>query len=600
MKLLRLSALALILFFSLIGCGGESHKFESSARVDAQRLLAADQESGQWMSTGRTYDEQRFSPLALIHDGNVGELALESYYDIPTQLGQESTPIVVDGIMYISTDWSVVSAHDARTGELLWRFDPDVKSALVKSCCGPNNRGVAVWEGKVFVGVLDGRLIALDATNGKPVWETLTVDPDKAYTITGAPRVVKGLVVIGNGGGEFGVRGYVSAYNVNTGEQVWRFYTVPAQPGKSDGEVSDPVLEQLAAPTWHGEFWVHGGGGTVWDSMAYDPALDLLYIGVGNGGPWNQGVRSDGKGDNLFLASIVALRATTGEYVWHYQTTPGETWDFNATQSMILAEVENEGQLRQVLMQAPKNGYFYVIDRETGELLSATAFVPMTWSTGVDMATGRPVENPAARFYETGEPFLLTPSGLGAHSWQPMSFSPETGLAYIPVQQLPVIYKDNSDEPRGDKKFNLNVSFSFVTPPKELAIGGWLAAWDPVLAKEVWRVPYPGPVNGGTLVTAGNLVFQGSGQGEFLAYDASSGKSLWRFDAGTGIVAAPITYTVEGDQYVALMAGWGGNLAFLGGAKFGVSGKNRLLIFKLNGSAILPAKTVVTDLKYGN
>ena len=573
-----------------LGGGNDAPKQTGrSAAVDQVRLTTADAEPGQWMSTGRTYDEQRFSPLQSVNAANIRALALTGYYDIPTHMGQEATPIVVDGVMYIATDWSIVKALDAQTGKLLWSFDPQVKHALVKGCCGGVNRGVAVWRGKVLVGALDGRLIALDAASGKRLWQTVTVDQKKPYTITGAPRIIKGRVLIGNRGAEMGVRGYVSAYDADSGKMLWRFYTVPGRPGHKDGASSDKALHDHAATTWYGDYWKYGGGGTVWDSMAYDPKLDLLYIGTGNGSPWNQRIRSQGHGDNLFLSSIVALRPDSGEYVWHYQTTPGESWDFTATQHMILADLKIDGRMRQVLMQAPKNGYFYVLDRATGELLSAKPFVPMTWSTGFDMKTGRPVENPDSRFYKTGKPFLIAPSGLGAHSWQPMSYSPQTGLVYIPVQQLPVTYAEG-DSHFGPQKFNLGVEFSFVATPPELAVSGWLLAWDPVAGKEVWRTPHPVPTNGGLLSTAGGLVFQGDAQGLFTAYAAGSGEKLWSFDAQTGIVAGPISYAVGNDQYIAVLAGWGGNLPMLGGAKLGAIGTNRVLIFKLGGTATLPPK----------
>lgn len=581
---------------ALASCGGEAGR-SGVAQVDQKRLEQADNEPGEWMSNGRTYDEQRFSPLTDINETNVAQLGLAAEYSFPTALGQEATPIVVDGIMYVSSDWSVVHAFDAVTAKLLWSYDPQTRQSLVKACCGPANRGVAVWEGRVYVGTLDGRLVALDAKTGKPVWEKLTIDPEKPYTITGAPRIVRGKVIIGNGGAEFGVRGYISAYDAKTGHMNWRFYTVPGEPGKVDNAASDKVLRERAASTWFGEYWKGGGGGTVWDSMAYDPALDLLYIGVGNGSPWNHMVRSDGKGDNLFLSSIVALRASTGEYVWHYQTTPGETWDFTATQQMILAELKIGGKARKVIMQAPKNGYFYVLDRATGELLSAEPFVPMTWSTGFDYKTGRPIEHPDARFYKSGKPFLLSPSGLGAHSWQPMSFSPRTGLVYIPVQQLPVIYKDEQGQAAGPQKFNINVDFGLTTPPKNIPVGGWLAAWNPVTNNEVWRAPHPGPVNGGTMVTAGDLVFQGDAQGQLSAYAARDGRKLWSFDAQAGMVAAPISYAVKGQQYIGIMVGWGGNLPLLGGARVGVPGPNRLLIFKIGGSLALPPKAPDTTAR---
>ena len=593
--LLRRSALILCLCAAaLAGCAKQEDQSPPPrpAQVDSTRLVSADQEPGQWMSTGRTYDEQRFTPLAAINAQNAGRLGLSGFYDIPTSMGQEATPIVVDGIMYVSTDWSTVKALDARTGKLAWSYDPGVGRSLVKACCGPVNRGVAVWKGRVYVGALDGRLIALDAATGKVVWETMTVDPDRPYTITGAPRVVHDKVIIGNGGADLGVRGYVSAYDAATGKLTWRFYTVPGEPGRRDGAVSDEVLEARARPTWFGDrYWKLGGGGTVWDSMAYDPKLNLIYIGVGNGGPYNMKLRSAGRGDNLFVSSIVALDADTGRYRWHYQTTPGDAWDFTATQHIVLADLSIGGRARPVLMQAPKNGFFYVLDRRTGELLSATPFVPMTWATGVDMKTGRPIEVPGARYYQTGRPFLTAPSGLGAHNWQPMSFSPKTGLVYIPVQQLPVAYVDAAQQEVTAKKLNLGTDYAIQAAPKGLEPKAWLSAWDPVAGKERWRVPRPVPVNGGVLSTAGGLVFQGDARGQFAAYDAASGRQLWSFDAQTGIVAAPISYEVGGEQFVAVMAGWGGSLAMVGGARAGALGINRLLIFKLGAKGSLPAKT---------
>ncbi|WP_231639079.1 PQQ-dependent dehydrogenase, methanol/ethanol family [Sphingomonas profundi] len=549
----------------------------------------------QWMTTGRTYDEQRFSPLATIDATNVGRLGLVASTDVPTQMGQEATPLVVDGVIYVATDWSIVKAIDATTGRELWSYDPGVRTSMVNACCGPVNRGVAAWRGRIYVGALDGRLIALDARTGALRWQVRTTDASRPYTITGAPRIIRGKVIIGNGGADLGVRGYVSAYDAETGALAWRFYTVPGDPARRDGAASDDALAAHARNTWFGDrYWRLGGGGTVWDAMAYDPKLDLLYIGTGNGGPYNQAIRSAGRGDNLFLSSIVALRPETGEYVWHYQTTPGDSWDFTATQHIVLADLAIGGRVRQVLMQAPKNGFFYVLDRKTGELLSAKPFVPMTWATGVDLKTGRPVEVPGARYWATGKPFLTAPSGLGAHNWQPMSFSPKTGLVYIPVQQLPVTYVDAKQQAIGPQKLNLGADYALVTPPAGLEPKGWLAAWDPIAGKERWRVPHPVPVNGGVLSTAGGLVFQGDAQGQFAAYAAASGKRLWSFDAQTGIVAAPISYAIGGVQYVAVMAGWGGSLAMVGGARAGAIGPNRLLIFRLGGAAKLPPAPAVS------
>jgi len=566
------------------------------AAVDAQRLAEADAEPGNWMSHGRTYSEQRFSPLQSINADNVGSLGLAWYFDLDTSRGQEATPLVIDGMMYVSTAWSKVKALDAATGALAWEFDPKVPGAkAVDACCDVVNRGVAAWNGRIYLGALDGRLIALDAASGKPAWEVQTTDPQQPYTITGAPRIIKGKVIIGNGGAEFGVRGYVSAYDADTGELIWRFYTVPGNP--ADGFESEALAR--AAETWTGEWWKLGGGGTVWDSMAYDPDLDLLYIGTGNGSPWNQHIRSPDGGDNLYLSSIVALRPDDGSYAWHYQTTPGETWDYTATQHLILAELEIDGVMRQVIMQAPKNGFFYVLDRATGELLSAEPYVKVNWASGIDPATGRPVQNPEAR-YTVEKPAFVMPGPGGAHNWQPMAFSPDTGFTYIPAMEAGFPYNADPDFLARDQAFNVGADFAAGAMPGDPAVqeqilasvNGHLAAWDPVARKEVWRVQHEGAWNGGVLATAGNLVVQGLGNGEFTIYRASDGERLWSFPAQSGMVAAPMTYLAGGEQYIAIAAGWGGVMALAPGiiGRKGAHTPNvsRILAFKLGGEAVLP------------
>jgi quinohemoprotein ethanol dehydrogenase len=567
--------------------------------VDAARLAAAGDDSSNWMSYGRTYDEQRFSPLNRISAQNVSQLKLAWHYDLDTaHRVQESTPLVIDGVMYVTSAWSKVFALDAATGAQIWAYDTKVPGEWgVNACCDVANRGVAAWNGKVFVGTLDGRLIALDAATGKPVWEELTIDKNYRYTITGAPRVVKGKVIIGNGGAEMGVRGYVSAYDAETGKMVWRFYTVPGDPSKG---FESPALEK-AASTWTGEWWKLGGGGTVWDSFVYDPKLDLLYIGTGNGSPWNRKLRSPGGGDNLYLSSIVALRADTGEYVWHYQTTPGESWDFTATQPLMLADLQIGDHVRNVIMQVPKNGFFYVLDRATGELLSAQAMGPTTWASGVDLKTGRPIENPAARFGETGKPFVSLPGPMGAHSWQPMSFSPLTKLVYVPMNDAAFAYIPDQKFKATPLSFNVGADFGAGALPEEdealaqikAGTKGHLAAWDPVAQKEVWRVDFEHPWNGGTLATAGDLVFAGSGMGEVSAYKADTGAKLWSADTQAGVLAAPITYEVNGEQYVSVEVGWGGAYGLAAGPlalDSHVAGNlPRVLTFKLNGTDSLPA-----------
>ncbi|MDP6097285.1 MAG: PQQ-dependent dehydrogenase, methanol/ethanol family [Gammaproteobacteria bacterium] len=564
------------------------------AAVDAARLVAADSEPGSWMSYGRTYSEQRYSPLTAINASNIDTLGLAWSYELNTKRGIEATSIVVDGVMYTSSAWSIVHALDARTGAHLWSFDPKVaKDKSLHTCCDVVNRGVAVWQGRVFVGVLDGRLIALDAATGKLVWEVATVDSSLPYSITGAPRVVKGKVLIGNGGAEFGVRGFISAYNVADGSMAWRFYTVPGNP--EHGFENETMA--MAADTWNGTWWEMGGGGTVWDAMAYDPELDLLYIGVGNGSPWNHRLRSPGGGDNLFLSSIVALRPDSGEYVWHYQTTPGETWDYTATQHIILADLELDGKTRKVLMQAPKNGFFYVLDRTDGTLLSANNYINITWATHVDMATGRPAEVREARFYDD-KPYLVFPSYLGGHNWHPMSYSPDTGLVYIPVLDIPANFGGAKNFTYRPGLTNLGIDGIIAGLPDAQAerdalrplVAGRLVAWNPVTQQEEWRVEHRGSWNGGLLSTASNLVFQGTADGKLVAYSADKGGKVWEFPVATGIVAPPISYEIDGEQYISINVGWGGAFALVFGEFVqpeSLPNVNRTLTFKLGASGTL-------------
>ncbi len=565
---------------------GPSHGAEASAApVDGARIANADAEPGNWLSYGRTYSEQRYSPLAKINDKNANQLGLAWFADLDTNRAQEATPLVVDGVMYITTAWSLVKAFDARSGRLLWAYDPQVNRALgVNACCDVGNRGVALWNHKVFVGAYDGRLVALDASTGKPVWSTLTVDTSKPYTITQAPRVIKGRVIIGNSGGEYGTRGYISAYDAETGKLAWRFYTVPGDPSKP----FENAAMARAAKTWSGEWWKLGGGGPVWDAISYDPKLNLLYFGTGNGVQWSRAARSAGQGDNLYLASIIALNADTGEYAWHYQATPGEEWDFDAVQQLILADLKIGGQLRHVLMQANKNGFFYVLDRKSGALISAQAIVPMSWASGIDMKTGRPIENKDARYDETGKPVDIKPGPLGAHNWQPMAFNPNTGLVYIPAQQVPLTYIPLPPLPIAPIGWNLGVALASLTPQDE----GFLLAWDPAQQREAWRVTYKGPWNGGIVTTAGNIVAQGDAAGDFNIYRADNGQKLWSMFAQSGIIAAPSTFEVGGEQYLAVLSGWGGSYALSGGKAAALSGNlrnvSRLLVFKLGGTAALP------------
>ncbi len=567
----------------------------SVAEVDGERIINANAEPGNWMSTGRTYDEQRFSPLDAIDTETVAELGLAWYWNTGTVRGLEATPIVVDGVMYTTGTWSVVWAHDARTGELLWSHDPEVPREHAKyACCDVVNRGVAVWKGRVFSGVLDGRLIALDAATGELAWEVRTTDPELPYTITGTPRIVKDKVIIGNGGAEYGVRGYITAYDTATGAEVWRFYTVPGDPSKP---FESPAMETAAA-TWRGgKWWEIGGGGTVWDSMAYDPELNLLYIGVGNGSPWNRYVRSPGGGDNLYLSSIIAIHVDDGSMAWFYQTTPGDSWDYTAVQHMILADLDIGGERRKVIMQAPKNGFFYVLDRANGEFISAEAYVPVTWATHIDPESGRPVENPDAHYVDDMR--KIRPSPYGGHNWHPMTYSPKTGLVYIPALDIPFKFAQDNAFRVQPGEWNTGVDFGQTIPAKDpdtmLAdagdVKGHLAAWDPREQREVWRVQHATAWNGGLLSTAGNLVFQGLADGRFVAYAADTGELVWEYPVDAGIVAAPISYELEGEQYVAVVAGWGGAYGQASGVprhRDNVLSEGRILAFKLGGNLALP------------
>jgi quinohemoprotein ethanol dehydrogenase len=565
-------------------------------QVDAGALTQAARNTEEWLTYGRTYDERRFSPLDRINAANVKDLGLAWFADLDTARGQEATPLVIEGKLYITTAWSKVKAYDAVSGKLLWEFDPRVPGEFgVKACCDVVNRGLAAWGKRLFVGTLDGRLIALDRNTGRPVWSQVTVDQKQGYTITGAPLVIDGEVIIGNGGAEMGVRGYITAYDAKEGTQLWRFYTVPDQPGRNQA-----AYLKSAEATWNGEWWKYGGGGTVWDSMAYDPELDLLYIGVDNGSPWNQAYRSPGGGDNLYLSSIIALRPKSGEYAWHYQTTPGETWDFSATQHMILAELKIDGHERQVLMQASKNGFFYVIDRTNGQLISANNFVPVNWARGIDLKSARPIQNSEARIDQTGKPSIVMPGPGGAHSWQPMAYDAASGLVFIPAQMAAFPYIPAANWTGAAQGYNTGMDFAAAAMPADPKIraaaaagtSGALIAWDPLGQKERWRVTFKGPWNGGVLATGGGLVFQGNVTKEFAAYNSATGAKLWSTNVQTGIIAAPITFSIKGEQYVAVLAGWGGSWALSPGILSEVAGPirniSRLLVFKTGGTAQLP------------
>jgi len=515
--------------------------------------------TGEWLAYGRTHSEQRFS-LTDIDTGSVGRLAPDWYLDLPNDKALVSTPLVVDGILYFTGTMNRIRAVDATNGKLLWEFDPEVEKHIAQNRKRgwTQSRGISYYNGKIFTATWEGRLIAIHAKTGKQIWSSLTIEPDKKMYITGAPKAFAGKVVVGNGGSEASAnRGYVTAYDAETGKQAWRFYIVPGNP--ADGFENNAM--EMAAKTWTGEWWKYGGGGNAWHGLTYDAELHTLYIGTGNGGPWNPKARSEKGGDNLFLSSIVALNPDNGAYKWHYQTTPGDSWDFNSNMDIVLATVKIKGTDTKVLMQAPKNGFFCVINRETGKLISAKAFVETTWATGVDSITGKPHIAPNAR-YENG-PAYITPSPHGAHSWHAMSYNPQTGLAYIPTIHDAVIYDDrkvNFEAWRKDPgKAGIAVAVADADSlPRPYT--GSLQAWNPLTQRQAWIVPHQELWNAGTLTTAGNLVFQGTATGLFNAYHARTGQLLWRFDAGLGISAPPITYKIKGKQYVALLVGWGGRL----------------------------------------
>lgn len=573
----------------------------AGSSVDSKAMLTGQAGEGDWPAYGRTYDESHFSPLSTINSKNVGKLKLAWFFDLPPSVSVGSQPLAVKGVVYIATGLSVVRALDGVYGRLLWEYDPrvaDTGADVLRT--GWGIRGLAWWDGRLFVGTQDGRLIAIDAKTGRPVWTAQTTTPGDGRYITGAPRIFGNRVIIGHGGADYArVRGYVTAYDTESGKQLWRFYTVPGDPAKDRDETT-----QLAASSWKGDYYKQGGGGTAWNAITYDPELDRIYVGTGNGGPWNQKIRSPGGGDNLFVCSIVALDAKTGRYVWHYQTNPGETWDFNSAMDITLATLPIDGKPRRVLLHAPKNGFFYVIDRANGKLISAKPIVKVNWAKRIDTKTGRPIEDPAAR-YPNGQA-LVWPGPLGAHNWYPMSFDPKGRRVFIPTSHLPGLFSDKEMDLKNwrPRKGVMNsgvdpfTRFDDTAPKGNL---GSLQAWDPVRQKQLWEVPLPGAVNGGTMATGGNLVFQGRADGSFVAYAADSGKVLWTFDAQNGVVAPPITYSVGGRQYVTVIAGHGG-----GAAAMGVlsaydwqyrTQHRRVLTFALEGRASLPAPSELSRLK---
>jgi len=584
--------------------GTVEHIRQVTGAVDDAKLAAQETEHGDWLTYGRNYKEDRYSKLDQINKSTLKDLSLAWTLNVNTKRGIQGTPLVVDGIMFATGPWSVLWAIDARKGTKLWEYDPKTnRERAIEYCCGVINRGPAMYKGLIIWGTLDGRLIAVDAATGEKKWEQMTIpesNEEFQYSITGAPRIANGKVLIGNGGAEYTARGYVTAYDAMTGKQVWRFYTVPGDPSKP---FENPILEE-AAKTWNGEWWANGGGGgTAWDAITFDPELNTVYIGVGNGTHWNQEIRSPGGGDNLFLASILALDADTGKYKWHFQQTPGDTWDYTSTQPMTMAEIEIEGKMRKVIMQAPKNGFFYVIDRVTGEFISGDNYAYMNWAAGLD-ENGRPIEREGAR-YKDGKTHWIAPSSHGAHNWHPQAYNRKLGLVYIPtlhqagpyarVNNAGAYDKDGIGGPVGinasmtGKLYNPTVFDPNPKAPKPGTGSGRLIAYDPIKHEEVWAIDQPSIYNAGLLTTEGGLLFQMDATGTFSARDAQSGESLWSYDTRAGGIAPPITYLIDGEQYITVPVGWGGGQ---GQTKrhFKTLHPGTIYTFKLGGTATPPEK----------
>jgi quinohemoprotein ethanol dehydrogenase len=548
-----------------------------SRTTDARAPAVAN--ATEWPLHGGDFNEQRYSPLKQINADTVGKLGLAWFADL-TEKGQwQSTPVVVDGRIYVTTPWSKVYAYNAATGQALWKYDPKVprEIAATRLCCNNSNRGVTYWKGKIIWGTLDGRLVAVDAKKGTKVWETRTTDPKDDMSITGAPRVGNGLVFIGQGGGEYFQRGYLSAYDAETGKFVWKFYVVPGDPSKGPDHAASDSVMPMAAKTWNGPWWKTGGGGSPWDGILYDPQTDSVIFGTGNGAPWPAEDRSPGGGDNLFLASIVAVDAKTGQYRWHYQAVPRENYDFDNTAPLTTADLTIDGAKRHVVMQIPKDGIFYVIDAATGKVISAKLVVPFAnWLTGFDKANNwKPILNPDADYGKTRKGWYVTP--FQTHVWYPQSYNPNTGLMYVGVRYATFGYVAELGAKMGNQLLGINISKRPDGAPPTLEGGGqWLTAWDPVTQKEVWRAK-EGVAGSGTMTSAGNLVFQGTGRSDFTAFRADTGEKVWSADAGASVSAGSITYEIGGVQYVAVVAG-----------APRAAGGNRLLVYKLGGQAVLP------------
>ncbi len=554
-----------------------------------------------WLAYGRTHSEQRFSPLKDINLKNIGKLKPAWYLDLPDKGDMTATPLVVDGIMYHSGNMNVVRAIDARTGKLLWTYDPgvadEIKKGGMRKVFWRHTRGISTYGDKIFLATWDGRLIAISRKDGKEVWQTRTFPHNQPLNITGHPKAYDGVVFVGNGGTELGpMRGFVSAFDAETGKKLWKFYIVPGNP--ADG--FEDKTQEMAAKTWTGEWWKNGGGGNAWHGWTYDSKYKQLIFGTGNGAPWNIKERSPGGGDNLFLSSVVAVDGRTGEYKWHVQTAPGDTWDYNSNMDIVLADLEINGKKVDAAMHAPKNGFYYVIDRSNGKVISAEKFAPANWSTKFDLKAQRHVIPDSAKYLDGEE--NIYPSAYGAHSWMSMSYNPDLKLAFIPTNHWGNTFKDNGkDHKPGHQMENHKLylgltGWVFTVDPHPTR--GSLQAWDPIKNKRVWSINQKSGWGGGLLTTASNLLFQGTPDGLFTAYDARNGKKVWEYDAGLGIVVAPITYKLDGKQHIILMVGPGGAFPsnFAGGGKLGFEGngwkygvhQRRIIAFTLDGNVNVP------------
>ncbi|MEO8307844.1 MAG: PQQ-dependent dehydrogenase, methanol/ethanol family [Pseudomonadota bacterium] len=541
---------------------------------------------GDWASHGRDAAEQRYSPLTQVDAGNVSQLGLAWFTNLAERGGYQSTPLVIDGRMYVTTPWSKVYAFDARTGKQLWKFDPSVPREIAGAslCCNISNRGVAYWNGKIIWATLDGRLVAVNAKSGKKVWDVQVTDPAMAYSITGAPRIGNGIVFIGEGGGEFYTRGFLAAHDAETGKALWRFWTVPGNPAKGPDHAASDSVMPMAAKTWSGEWWKAGGGGTVWDGILYDPQTDSVIFGTGNGIPWPANLRSPEGGDNLFIASIVALDAKTGKYKWHYQTTPKEGFDYDSTSPLTVADIVVAGQKKHVVMQAPKNGVMYVIEVATGKVVSADPFVPsINWATGFDEKDNwKPIMNPDADYGKTGKGFYIVPSR--AHAWSSQSYNPNTGLIYIPASYgVGSFVAEKGSKILGNQLVDVSLSkkpdASMVRPVLKDA-GSYLVAWDPVKRKVAWTQRQASG-SAGTLTTAGNLVFQGTAGQKLSALRADTGEIIWSTPTQGNVVPGPVSYSLDGVQYIAAISSASTGFA-------AANGTNHLLVYRIGGKVLMP------------